>query len=137
MAMRIYLTDPRRVKYFDNWVYAWSHYEKLVVKYVGVGCHVGFVDYCQFMAEGNKTLNWYTIPMYDFKHRIKLASTRTIVDWLQFYKADINLFPTILDSTAIRPNTTRYSRCRGYDHVNRKQCAFRDESSWKFCLIKD
>ncbi len=35
---------------------AWSHYEKFIDKYVGVGCHETFVDYRLFMAECNKRL---------------------------------------------------------------------------------
>ncbi len=88
------------------------------------------------MAECNKTFNWYCIAMYDFKHRVKLASTRTIIDQLHFDKVDVNLFPTILDSTEIRSNTARCLCCYDYDHLNAKECPFQDEGGWKFCLIK-
>ncbi len=40
--------NKRKIHNFNNWVETWSHYEKLVIKYVGVGCHEGFVDYRNF-----------------------------------------------------------------------------------------
>ncbi len=47
--------SKRKIHNFDNWVGAWSHYEKLVIKYVGLGCHEAFVDYHfhLFMAKCN------------------------------------------------------------------------------------
>ncbi len=48
--------SKRKIHNFDNWVEAWSHYEKLVVKYVAVGCHEAFVDYCLFMQSVTKRL---------------------------------------------------------------------------------
>ncbi len=90
--------SKRKIHNFDNWVEVWPHYEKLVIKYVGVGCHEAFVDYRLFMAECNKEYSWYCIVMYDFKHRVKLANSPTIFDLLQFDKVDMDLFPTILDS---------------------------------------
>ncbi len=59
-----------------------------------------------------------------FKHRVKLANSRIRFDRLQFDKVDMDLFPTILDSTTTCPNAARYSRCRGYDHVNTKEYPF-------------
>ncbi len=119
--------SKRKIHNFDNWVEAWSHYEKLVIRYVGVGCHEAFVNYGLFMAESNKKYTWYCITMYDFKHRVKLANSRTIIDRFQFDKVDMDLFPTILDSTAIRPNAIRCPRCQGYDHMSAKECPFRDD----------
>ncbi len=46
--------NKRKIHNYDNWVEAKSHYEKLVIKYVGVGCHEAFVDYGLFMAECNR-----------------------------------------------------------------------------------
>ncbi len=105
--------SKRKIHNFDNWVEAWSHYEKLVIKYVGVGCHEAFVDYHLFMAECNKkySCSWYCIAMYDFKHRVKLANSTTLFDRLQFDKVNMDLFPTILDSTAIQPNTASLWPC--------------------------
>ncbi len=36
--------SKRKMHNFDNWVEAWSHCEKLIIKYVGVCCHEAFVD---------------------------------------------------------------------------------------------
>ncbi len=66
--------SKRKINNFDDWVEAWSHYEKLVIKYIGVGCHKAFVVEC------NKRYSWYCIAMYDFKHRVKLANSPTICD---------------------------------------------------------
>ncbi len=46
-----YRTKKRKknIYTFDNWVEAWSHYEKLIVKYVCVGCHETFIDYSNNM----------------------------------------------------------------------------------------
>ena len=114
----------RRINNFDNWLEAWAHYEKLVIKYVGVCCHEAFVDYRLFMTECNKKYNWYCVAMYDFKHRVSLAAASTMAGRFAFSTVDMNLFPTILDSTAIRPNAPRCPRCRGYDHVAAKDCPF-------------
>ncbi len=62
--------SKRKIHNFDNWLAAWSHYSKLVVKYIGVGCHQTFVDYHLFMAQYKKRFNWYCIAMYDFKQRL-------------------------------------------------------------------
>jgi hypothetical protein len=114
----------RRINNFDNWLEAWAHYEKLVIKYVGVCCHEAFVDYRLFMTECNRKYNWYCVAMYDFKHRVSLAAASTLAGRFAFSTVDMNLFPTILDSTAIRPNAPRCPRCRGYDHVAAKECPF-------------
>ncbi len=74
--------------------------------------------------------------MYDFKHRVIIGNDRTIEGRSQFDKVDMNLFPTILDSTAICSNATRCSCCHGYDHVKYKRMSLLDTRGGNFVLSK-
>ncbi len=106
MAVRICLTDPRRVKErhitFDNWVEVWSYYEKLVVKYLVFNAMRHLLITIYLLQSATKSLTGIVLLCMISNTGLNY-SARMIVDRLQFDKVDMNLSPTILDSTAICP----------------------------------
>ncbi len=76
--------------------------KNVVVQCVGIKCHEAFVDYILFMTECNRIYHWYCVAMYDYKRHAKLSCSYSIKDRFDFATVDMNLFLTILDSTAIR-----------------------------------
>lgn len=119
----------RKVVNYDTWSEAWAEYEKFLVKSLGCDVHEAMSNYRSFMFEANRKYSWYALNIYDIKHRCKLASKYTLSERLSFNLADPELLPTILDSTAVKPNVPRCPRCRSFDHFIVKQCPFPESVS--------
>ncbi len=61
-------------------------------------------DYFLFILEADRKYSWSANGMYDYKHRLTLASKLPLGERLAFLIADPTLLPTVLDATAIKPN---------------------------------
>ncbi len=87
-----------------------------MVKYVGVHVHEHMADYYLFMLESEKKFAWSAF-CFDYKHCLNISIKCSINDRLAYACMDPVLLSTLLDVTAIRPNATKCSRYKAYDHL--------------------
>ncbi len=80
-------------------------------------------DYYLFMLESEKKFAWSALSVFYYRYCLNLSIKRSINDRLGYTCVDPMLLSTVLDVTVIKPNATKCSCCKAYDHlVNR--CPF-------------
>ncbi len=109
--------STRKITNFSSWSEAWTRFSKFMVKYVGFHVHEHMADYYLFMLESEKKFAWSAIFVFDYRHRLNLSIKCSINDRLAYACMDPMLLSTVLDVTAIKPNATKCSCCKAYDHL--------------------
>ena len=104
--------NKRAVDNFDTWLSAWSKYEALLVQH-HPSLYPNVAAYRRLIQKCNHKYVWQAVYCYDVSFRAGLGANRSF----EFHSVDTDLFVTILDSTAVKPNATRCYGCRSFDHI--------------------
>ncbi len=73
-------------------------------------------DFYFFMLESEKKFACSALSVFDYRHRLNRRTKCSINDHLTYTCMVPVLLITILGDTAIKPNATKCSHCKAYDH---------------------
>lgn len=103
---------------FDHWLEAWTLYERDIIK--TDPSHFGDVSqYRSLIQQANRKFRWATVYDFDVRFRQGLSTTPGRLSII-----DTTLYATILDSSAVRKESTTCPRCKSSRHLIR-DCPFR------------
>ena len=104
--------SKRRINNLQNWLEAWSNYEKLMIEYHGMQLYDIMWRYRKYICDCDKKYNRHAVALYDIRHRCELS--RKSVD---FAGINIDLQSQLLDAAAVKAGAARCYRCKSFDHT--------------------
>ena len=120
-------TKPRRGKKliynYISWSEAWTNYMRLMVNYHGPQLFNVMTAYQMHILDFDRKYVWRAVHSFDVAHRGALSYRSVKFD-------DINVLTanTYMNSTTIKPNAPKCSKCGSYDHLI-FACPFRGDDA--------
>lgn len=105
-----------------KWLEAWGIYELLLVRAYGFQIFAEMNIYRNFILGLFQKFKAPQVIMYDHKHRLRLAASRSFA----FSKLDHDLYITTFDANALR-SINKCSKCAATDH-GANECPFKSSS---------
>ena len=108
----------QKIQSFSDWLRAWNNYERILISYDCTLYH-SLVSYRELIQNCNRKFTWPAVSTYDQSFRAFLAESKSHA----FGTIHHDLYTSLFDSAAIRPNATRCFRCKSFYHKV-MQCPF-------------
>ena len=106
------------IESFDQWLEAWTVYEKNEIIDKPARYH-DMASYRLIIQKANRKFSWTAVYEFDVQFRRGLSTIQGRLDMI-----DTTLYATILDSSAVRKESSSCARCKSLYHLVR-DCPFR------------
>lgn len=108
----------QKIQNFNDWLRAWNNYERVLMNHDCTLYH-SLVSYRELIQNCNRKFMWPAVHVYDQSFRALLAENKSHAFGIIHH----DLYTSLLDREAIRPNATRCFRCKSFYHKV-MQCPF-------------
>ena len=103
----------RRLIYnYVSWSEAWTNYMRLMVNYHGLHMFNEMTAYQMHILDFDRRFLWKAVHSFDVEHRGNLS-----LKSVQFDKIDVLLANSYMNSTTVKPNAPKCSKCGSYNHL--------------------